>query len=316
MIRKCTESDFETIFEIINDAAMAYKGIIPDDRWHEPYMPKVEVRQQIEDGVIFWGFQQDRKLLGVMGIQGKGDVVLIRHAYVRPKFRKQGIGEKLLRYLEGTTEKPILIGTWKAASWAISFYEKNGYVRVSEAETDRLLRKYWNIPERQIETSVVLANQTFLRQSENEINSFLDIVRNVYDNLPFNRLLGLTVAFLERDRAGFRFEMKNELIGNTVHGILHGGVISAVLDTTGGMTATASAIEKSPELSTDEIVRRIARIGTIDMRVDYLRPGRGIQFQSTGTVMRTGNKVAVTRMELKNQEDVLIAVGTGTYIVG
>lgn len=148
------------------------------------------------------------------------------------------------------------------------------------------------------------------------MKSSIEIVRVVYENLPFNRLLGLKVAFLESDRAGFRFEMKDELIGNTVHGILHGGVISAVLDTTGGMTATASAIEKSQDLSNDEIIRRVARIGTIDLRVDYLRPGKGIQFQSTGTVMRTGRKVAVTRMELKNQDDLLIAVGTGTYIVG
>jgi uncharacterized protein (TIGR00369 family) len=148
------------------------------------------------------------------------------------------------------------------------------------------------------------------------MKSSIEIVRVVYENLPFNRLLGLKVAFLESDRAGFRFEMKDELIGNTVHGILHGGVISAVLDTTGGMTATASAIEKSQYLSNDDIIRRVARIGTIDLRVDYLRPGKGIQFQSTGTVMRTGRKVAVTRMELKNQDDLLIAVGTGTYIVG
>ena len=144
----------------------------------------------------------------------------------------------------------------------------------------------------------------------------IEIVRVVYENLPFNRLLGLKVAFLESERAGFRFEMKDELIGNTVHGILHGGVISAVLDTTGGMTATASAIEKLQDLSNEDIIRRVARIGTIDLRVDYLRPGKGIQFQSTGTVMRTGRKVAVTRMELKNQDDLLIAVGTGTYIVG
>ncbi len=148
------------------------------------------------------------------------------------------------------------------------------------------------------------------------MKSSIEIVRVVYENLPFNRLLGLKVAFLEPDRAGFRFEMKDELIGNTVHGILHGGVISAVLDTTGGMTATASAIEKSQDLSKDDIIRRVARIGTIDLRVDYLRPGKGIQFQSTGSVMRTGRKVAVTRMELKNQDDLLIAVGTGTYIVG
>jgi uncharacterized protein (TIGR00369 family) len=147
-------------------------------------------------------------------------------------------------------------------------------------------------------------------------NALLKIVQEVYDNLPFNRHLGLKVAFMEIDGAGFSFAMKNELIGNTVHGILHGGVISAVLDTTGGMVATAAAIKRLRGLSKAEIIQRIARIGTIDMRVDYLRPGRGARFQSSGTIMRTGRKVAVTRMELKNQENLLIAVGTGTYIVG
>ena len=152
--------------------------------------------------------------------------------------------------------------------------------------------------------------------SENQITSLLEIIRTVYDNLPFNRLLGLRVAFIRADAAGFGFPMRNELIGNTVHGILHGGVISAVLDTTGGLTATASAVERMGGLSESEIASRIARIGTIDMRIDYLRPGRGAQFYSSGTVMRTGRKVAVTRMELKNDENVLIAVGTGAYIVG
>ena len=153
-------------------------------------------------------------------------------------------------------------------------------------------------------------------ESAKEVRAQLKIVREVYGNLPFNRLLGLKVEFLEIDRAGFSFSMKNELIGNTVHGILHGGVISTVLDTTGGMTATGSALERMLNHSKDEIIKWIARVGTIDLRVDYLRPGRGSQFHSTGTVMRTGRKVAVTRMELKNQENKLIAVGTGTYIVG
>ena len=153
-------------------------------------------------------------------------------------------------------------------------------------------------------------------KSVKEVGPQLKIVRAVYDNLPFNRLLGLKVDFLEIERAGFSFTIKNELIGNTVHGILHGGVISSVLDTTGGMTATASALERMRNHSKDEIIEWIARVGTIDMRVDYLRPGRGSQFHSTGSVMRTGRKVAVTRMELKNQENKLIAVGTGTYIVG
>jgi len=158
--------------------------------------------------------------------------------------------------------------------------------------------------------------ETPMGESAKGINSALKIVREVYDNLPFNRLLGLKVEFLEIDRAGFRFAMKNELVGNTVHGILHGGVISTVLDATGGITATASAVERMRDLSNDGVVKLISRIGTIDMRVDYLRPGRGIRFHSAGSVMRTGRKVAVTRMELKNEENLLIAVGTGTYIVG
>ena len=118
-----------------------------------------ELRAQIGDGVVFWGLERDGRLLGVMGIQDKGDVTLIRHAYVRTKVQKQGIGEKLLRHLQSMTKKPILIGTWAAASWAISFYQKNGYTLVSEEEKNHLLRRYWSIPERQVETSVMLANQ-------------------------------------------------------------------------------------------------------------------------------------------------------------
>ena len=163
MIRKCTDSDLKTIFDIVSDAAIAYKGVIPADRWHEPYMPLEEIRHEIEHGVIFWGFEKECDLLGVMGIQDKGDVALIRHAYVRSRSHKQGIGQNLLLHLEGLTEKSILIGTWKAASWAISFYEKNGYALVSKTEKNRLLQKYWSIPERQIETSVVLANKTWLK---------------------------------------------------------------------------------------------------------------------------------------------------------
>lgn len=159
MIRKCQTSDFNAVCEIINDAAQAYRGVIPADRWHEPYMSSQELRHEIEGGVVFWGFELEGELAGVMGLQDKGDVTLIRHAYVRTRLRKQGIGAKLLKYLEGTTNKPIMIGTWKDASWAISFYEKNGYFLVSEAQKSRLLRRYWSIPERQIETSVVLVKQ-------------------------------------------------------------------------------------------------------------------------------------------------------------
>ena len=159
MIRECTESDFTTMIETINDAAQAYKGVIPEDCWNEPYMSSEELRVEIGDGVDFWGLEQDGQLLGIMGIQDKDDLTLIRHAYVRTQAQKLGIGTTLLQHLENITEKPILIGTWAAASWAISFYEKNGYTVVSEEEKNRLLAKYWSIQKRQIETSVVLANQ-------------------------------------------------------------------------------------------------------------------------------------------------------------
>lgn len=159
MIRKCTEADFATIHEIINDAAIAYKGVIPADRWHEPYMSIEELQEQIQAGVEFWGYEKDDKLVGVMGIQNKGEVTLIRHAYVRTAQRKQGIGGKLLGYLCTLNQEPVLIGTWADASWAIDFYEKNGFRLVTEAEKEELLRKYWSIPDRQVATSVVLADE-------------------------------------------------------------------------------------------------------------------------------------------------------------
>ena len=159
MLRQCEPSDIKAIFEVINDAAEAYRGIIPDDRWHEPYMSVEEIRHEIKAGVVFWGVEQNGRLAGVMGIQDKGEVTLIRHAYVQSHLRRKGIGEKLLRHLEGLTDKPILIGTWKDASWAVAFYQKHGYSLVSDEEKDRLLRRYWSIPARQIETSVVLANR-------------------------------------------------------------------------------------------------------------------------------------------------------------
>jgi GNAT superfamily N-acetyltransferase len=155
----CTETDFNTIFEIINDAAQVYKGIIPEDRWNEPYMHFEELRNEIEDGVVFWGWENDGQLIGVMGIQDKDEVTLIRHAYVLTRSQKLGIGTKLLQHLEMMIEKPILIGTWATAAWAISFYEKNGYRLASDEDKNRLLRKYWSIPERQVMTSVVLAKQ-------------------------------------------------------------------------------------------------------------------------------------------------------------
>jgi N-acetylglutamate synthase-like GNAT family acetyltransferase len=159
MIRKCIDLDFEAIYEVINDAAQAYKGVIPGDRWHEPYMPHIQLRQEIEDGVCFWGIEKERALVGVMGIQDKKDVCLIRHAYVKTNCRNMGLGTRLLRHLESMTEKPILIGTWADATWAIRFYQKSGYRLLSEAEKNDLLTKYWNIPERQVQTSVVLSDK-------------------------------------------------------------------------------------------------------------------------------------------------------------
>ncbi len=162
MIRTCKPSDIETIYAIINDAAQAYKGIIPADRWHEPYMARDELTREMEEGVVFGGLERDGALVGVMGIQDRGDVVLIRHAYVATRARRQGIGTRLLQHLESTVERPVLVGTWAAARWAIAFYQKNGYQLVSEVEKDRLLQRYWRIPERQVATSVVLANKRWM----------------------------------------------------------------------------------------------------------------------------------------------------------
>ncbi len=159
MIHKCTEPDFEAIYEIINDSAEAYRGIIPADCWHEPYMSREQLKQEIDAGVQFWGFEEARILIGVMGIQDKGDVTLIRHAYVRSRMRNRGIGSQLLRFLESTTERPILIGTWADATWAVAFYQRHGYRLVSTEEKNQLLRRYWHISERQVETSVILAGK-------------------------------------------------------------------------------------------------------------------------------------------------------------
>ena len=158
MIFKCEQKDFKEIYEIINDAASAYRGIIPADRWHEPYMTEDELRGQIEDGVQFWGFIEDGKIIGVMGIQPKKDVTLIRHSYVRTIKRKKGIGSKLLEHLRTIATTPILIGTWMDAKWAIEFYQKHGFHLLPKKEKNSLLRKYWTIPVRQMEASVVLAS--------------------------------------------------------------------------------------------------------------------------------------------------------------
>jgi GNAT superfamily N-acetyltransferase len=166
MIRKCTDLDFETMLAIINDAADAYRGIIPADRWKDPYMPREELREEIDAGVVFYGYTSGGKLVGLMGIQDKGEVTLMRHAYVRTSRWRQGIGSRLLAFLQQQTSKPILIGTWADAGWAIRFYEKHGYRRVTAAEKYRLLKTYWSIPARQVETSVVLADRKWFEHRE------------------------------------------------------------------------------------------------------------------------------------------------------
>ena len=159
MIRVCIDNDFEAILQIINDASEAYRGIIPVDRWHEPYMPREELRAEVSAGVAFLGYEKDGELAGVMGTQNVQDVTLIRHSYVRTVQRGQGIGGELLDRIMGQATKPVLIGTWADAVWAVRFYENHGFKVVSTQEKETLLRKYWNVPARQIETSVVLADQ-------------------------------------------------------------------------------------------------------------------------------------------------------------
>jgi len=169
MIRPCRENEFETMYDIINDAAEAYRGIIPADRWQEPYMSRDELRHEIAAGVIFWGCEEGGELLGVMGIQDVQDVTLMRHAYVHTEKRNQGIGGKLLSALRGKTMRPVLVGTWAAATWAVRFYEKHGFRLVSLEEKNQLLKKYWSIPERQIETSVVLADRGWFEMKRREL---------------------------------------------------------------------------------------------------------------------------------------------------
>ena len=156
-IRRCRESERAEIATIVNAAAEAYRGVIPVDRWHEPYMPPDELDAEIEAGVAFWGYEDDGALVGIMGIQPVRDVDLIRHAYVAPGRQRHGVGSALLDHLARSTSRPILVGTWAAAEWAIAFYRRHGFELVSTERKADLLRAYWTIPERQIETSVVLA---------------------------------------------------------------------------------------------------------------------------------------------------------------
>ncbi|MGB7769070.1 MAG: GNAT family N-acetyltransferase [Verrucomicrobiia bacterium] len=163
MIRPCTDADTPSMSVIINDAAQAYQGMIPADRWHEPYLPLAELKEEMSRGVEFWGYEEDNRLIGVMGMQPVRDVTLIRHAYVKTERRNRGVGGKLLDHLLGRINGKILVGTWQAADWAVRFYQKHGFQLVDEEEKNRLLATYWQIPKRQIETSVVLVYQGFSR---------------------------------------------------------------------------------------------------------------------------------------------------------
>jgi ribosomal protein S18 acetylase RimI-like enzyme len=169
MIRSLSPHDFDGILEVINDAARAYKGVIPADRWKEPYMSAEELGKEIEAGVRFFGWMKDERLQGVAGIQALRDTTLIRHAYVLPEFQRKGLGTRLLKYLMGLSgTDEVLVGTWVDAIWAIRFYEKHGFKLVSSREKNRLLRAYWSIPERQVETSVVLRTTLSKSKGKNQ----------------------------------------------------------------------------------------------------------------------------------------------------
>jgi GNAT superfamily N-acetyltransferase len=155
-IRLCRDDERDTILEIVNDAAEAYRGVIPADRWHDPYMSGDELDGELASGVVFWGHERGRRLDGVMGIQRVDDVDLVRHAYVRTEHQGAGIGGALLAHLQSGATRTLLVGTWSDATWAIRFYERHGFVRTTPERTRELLTTYWSIPKRQIETSVVL----------------------------------------------------------------------------------------------------------------------------------------------------------------
>jgi GNAT superfamily N-acetyltransferase len=168
-IRRCRDDEAETMLAIINSAAEAYRGAIPVDCWHEPYMPAAELQSEIAAGINFVGYEVDGVLAGVMGIQPVGNVDLIRHAYVLPTYQGRGIGSALIAHLRGQVFRPILVGTWTAATWAIRFYERHGFHLVPEATKALLLRSYWTVSERQIETSVVLAAPRLTSEDAGEL---------------------------------------------------------------------------------------------------------------------------------------------------
>lgn len=161
-IRLSVPEDFAAILAVVNDGAQAYRGVIPGDCWHEPYMPAAELTREIADGVVFWLAEDEGRVVGVMGIQDKGEVALVRHAYVATTMQRRGVGTRLLHHVQALTDKSILIGTWADASWAIDFYRRNLFTLIPVPEKDRLLRTFWKIPDRQVATSVVLADRRWM----------------------------------------------------------------------------------------------------------------------------------------------------------
>ena len=159
MIRRCADADLAAIEAIINEAAEAYRGVIPADCWHEPYMTRSDLLAEIAAGVDFWGWDESGTLIGVMGLQKVRDATLIRHAYVSSAHQGRGVGGALLRTLAGQATGSLLVGTWAAAEWAIRFYARHGFRLVSTGEKDRLLNTYWSIPLRQQEVSVVMVHK-------------------------------------------------------------------------------------------------------------------------------------------------------------
>jgi len=164
MIRQCRDRDFETLLSVINVGAEKYHGVIPEDCWKRPYMSRAELEGEIREKVVFWGWEGEGGLIGVMGRQDVLDVTLIRHAYVRPEHQRQGIGGELLAFVLGRTSRPVLVGTWAGASWAVEFYQKRGFRLVPAEDKDRLLNKYWSVPARQAQASVVLADERWFER--------------------------------------------------------------------------------------------------------------------------------------------------------
>lgn len=165
IIRRCESAELDEVCRVVNDAAEAYRGTIPSDRWHDPYMSREELQGEVDAGVVFWGTFENELLLGVMGLQQVADVALIRHAYTRTASQGRGVGTALLECLSNQADRPMLVGTWRAATWAIRFYERHGFRLVTDQQKDVLLRRYWSIPERQVEESVVLADARWFERS-------------------------------------------------------------------------------------------------------------------------------------------------------